>query len=91
MANTPTGGYPSVGNPAGVGAHGIAAPGNGTDFPIESSKEPSITLKEEGVKIIYRNGDPIAAYKQNGTLKLYKMVEVTYADIAEIYDPKDRI
>jgi hypothetical protein len=47
-----------------------------------------IQLKEEGVKIIYRNGQPIACYKQNGTLKMYKLVEVSYADISEIYEPQ---
>jgi hypothetical protein len=52
---------------------------------------PLITLKEEGVKIIYRNAEPIACYKQNGTLKMYKLVEVTYADIAEIYEPSARV
>jgi hypothetical protein len=48
----------------------------------------AITLKEEGVKIIYRNDEPIACYKQNGTLKMYKLIEVSYADISEIYEPQ---
>jgi hypothetical protein len=48
----------------------------------------AIELKEEGVKIIYRNGQPIACYKQNGTLKMYKLVEVGYGDLAEIYEPQ---
>jgi hypothetical protein len=51
----------------------------------------AIELKEEGVKIIYRNGEPIACYKQNGTLKMYKLVEVSYADISEIYEPKTHL
>jgi len=54
----------------------------------QESNLTGITMKEEGVKIIYRNGDPIACYKQNGTLKMYKLVEVSYADISEIYEPE---
>jgi len=57
-------------------------------MPEKETENHFIQLKEEGVKIIYRNGEPIACYKQNGTLKMYRLVEVTYADIAEIYEPK---
>jgi hypothetical protein len=55
---------------------------------MPENQTAAITLKEEGVKIIYRNGEPIACYKQNGTLKMYKLVEVSYADISEIYEPQ---
>ena len=51
---------------------------------------PDIKLKEEGVKIIYRNGEPVAVFKQNGTLKMYKLTEVGYGDLSEIYEPQSQ-
>ena len=51
-------------------------------------EQKTIELKEEGVKIIYRQGEPIACFKQNGTLKMYKLVEVGYGDIAEVFEPQ---
>jgi hypothetical protein len=58
-----------------------------TDY-LAVPNSTAVTLKEEGVKIIYRNGEPVACFKQNGTLKMYKLVEVSYADIAEVFEPQ---
>jgi hypothetical protein len=48
---------------------------------------PQYQLKEENGKFLYRDGEPIAVYKQNGTLRFFKLIELGYADLAEIYEP----
>jgi hypothetical protein len=52
---------------------------------------PNFELKEEGAKFLYRNGEPVAAWKQNGTLRFFKLIEIGYADLSEIYEPTPNV
>lgn len=44
---------------------------------------------EEAVKMIYKNDERVGCFVQNGTLKIYKLIEVSYKDIEELFDQKD--
>jgi hypothetical protein len=46
-------------------------------------------MQEEAVKMIYdQDNQPVGLIKQNGVLKFYKLVEVTYKDIDELFNQK---
>ena len=45
-------------------------------------------IREESGKFLYQGKEPVALLKQNGTLKIYKLVEVTYKDIEELFNQK---
>jgi hypothetical protein len=49
--------------------------------------EDKLLISEEPAKFLIRNGDPVAVYRKNGALRFFKLVEVGYADLAEIYEP----
>jgi len=54
---------------------------------MEPQKEGrNLTSSEESAKFIMRNGQPIAVYRKNGVLKFYKLIEVSYEDISEIFE-----
>ena len=45
-------------------------------------------IREESSKFLYENDKPVAILKQNGTLKVYKLIEVTYGSIDELFNTK---
>lgn len=46
-------------------------------------------MQEKAVKVILDERDaPIGIAYQNGTLKFYKLVEITYEGISELFDQK---
>ena len=48
-------------------------------------KGKSVEMREEPAKMLYVDGDLVGMAKQNGTLKMYKIVEVGYGDIDKLF------
>ena len=45
-------------------------------------------MAEIGVKVVYKDGEPAAVIMQNGTLKFYRVEQMGFADIDELFDKK---
>ncbi len=45
-------------------------------------------VKEESTKVGYKDGVPTICFMQNGSLKMYRLVEASYADIDVLFDKK---
>ena len=45
-------------------------------------------MAEIGVKVVFKDGEPAAMIMQNGSLKFYKLEQMGFADIDEVFDKK---
>ncbi len=48
----------------------------------------SLELREEAVRIMYRDGEPVFIVKNNGNLTFYKVVPATMEDMHEAINSK---